>query len=56
VYGKSEGIVMRPLPTNPEVDGWFVQNLRPGRTWDGINVYRAEGTIHIVVLPARGEN
>jgi len=53
VYGRSEGIVLRPLETTPEVEGWFVQNLRPGRTWDGIHVYRTEGTIHLFVLPAR---
>lgn len=53
VYGRSEGVVLRPLETTPAVDGWFVQNLRPGRTWDGIHVYRTEGTIHIYVLPSR---
>lgn len=56
VYGRSEGIVFRRLETTPEVDGWFVQNLRPGRTWDGIHVYRTDGTIHIFVLPARSSN
>jgi hypothetical protein len=51
VYGRSEGIVFRRLETTPKVEGWFIQNLRPGRMWDGIHVYRTDGTIHIFVLP-----
>jgi len=52
VYGRSEGIVFRPLEATPEVEGWFIQNLRPGRTWDGIHLYRTEDTVHVFVLPA----
>jgi len=53
LYGSSDGIIFRRLETAPEVEGWYIQNLRPGRPWDGIHVYRTEETIHIVVLPAR---
>jgi hypothetical protein len=52
-YGRSEGIFFRPLRGSPKVQGVFIQNLRPGRAWDGINLYEAEGTVHIYVLPAQ---
>ncbi len=51
VYGRSEGIIWLPLPHTSKVEGFSLRNVRAGRTWDALNVYRAEGSIHIVVLP-----
>lgn len=55
VYAGSDGLVWRRLQTPPHVEGFYIQNLRPGRNFDGINVYRAtrgkhEG-VHIYVVP-----
>ncbi|HJL41423.1 MAG TPA: hypothetical protein RMG48_08960 [Myxococcales bacterium LLY-WYZ-16_1] len=55
VYGDSEGLVWRRVDGKPAVEAFYLQNLRRGRTWDGIHVYRVargphEG-IHIFVLP-----
>lgn len=56
VYGDSEGVVWRRLETPPQVEAFMVENLRRGRSWDAIHVYRAlrgphEG-VHIFVAPA----
>ncbi|MGF1510599.1 MAG: hypothetical protein ACFB9M_13950 [Myxococcota bacterium] len=52
VYGQSDGVFFRPLHGSPEVRGVFIQNIRPGRGWDGINLYEARSRVQFVVLPA----
>ena len=48
-----KGLVWRPLRGNPRVKGVHIANHRAGRTWDGINVYEADGKVHIYVLKAK---
>jgi hypothetical protein len=53
-YGRVEGVVLRRLDTPPNVKAYHVENTRPGRSWDGMNVYEdiREGTVHVQVLRA----
>lgn len=50
VYGKEKGIVWQRLETTPKVSGYHLANTLADRTWDGINLYHAEGKVIIVVL------
>lgn len=54
-YRRSEGVVIRRLRAPLRVEVYVIQNLRPNRTWDAINLYEdgASRTVYLTVLPTR---
>ncbi len=50
VYGRTKGVVFRPMKTTPKVKGVHIANLRSKRTWDGINVYEVRDKTFIYVI------
>jgi hypothetical protein len=59
VHGRVPGVVIRRMNTTPKVKGVHISNLRPGRTWDGINIYETGRKVFIYVIKSdvgTGEN
>lgn len=54
LYAPGTGYVWRTLPSNPQVKAVSIENLKPDRKWDGINVYETRGKVYIYVIPAEG--
>ncbi len=54
MYDRTSGVVFQRIATTPKVrNAYHIQNTRPDRHWDGINVYEtADGKVFITVLPA----
>lgn len=57
-YGRTEGVVIRRLRAPLRVTVYLVENLRPNRSWDAINVYEdtSSRTVYLTVLPAEGRS
>ena len=53
-YGNSKGIIIRRVASSRQVTAVYVQNTRPNRTWDGINLYEdlTQRRVYISVLRA----
>lgn len=54
LYAPGAGYVWRTLPSTPQVRAVHIENTKPGRTWDGINVYETRGKVYIYVLATDG--
>lgn len=54
LYAPGTGYVWRSLPSTPQVKAVNIENLKPDRKWDGINVYETRGKVYIYVIPAAG--
>ncbi len=51
VYRGTKGVVWHRMNTNHKVKGVYLQNTRPGATWEAINIYQHKGRIFISVVP-----
>jgi hypothetical protein len=51
-YGGRAGIVWSTIETPPKVRAIHIANTLPKRTWEGINVYEANGDVFIYVIKA----
>lgn len=54
-YGSVPGIVMRRVPTSPQVKAYNITNTRRGRTWDGINIYQDLSTKRVYLTVLRSQ-
>lgn len=52
VYGRDGNTAWFDIDAPARVKGVYIQNLRPGQSWEGINVYEADGKVQIFVVPA----
>ena len=51
-YGRSRGIIWRPIRGSPRVKGVHIINNRTRRQWDGINIYETGNKVYIYVVKA----
>ncbi|MEM7676288.1 MAG: hypothetical protein AAF449_09830 [Myxococcota bacterium] len=52
LYGRSSGIIWRPIRGNPRVKGVHIVNNRRNRQWDAINIYESRRKVFIYVVPS----
>ncbi|MEL7370344.1 MAG: hypothetical protein AAFN74_15605 [Myxococcota bacterium] len=52
LYGRSSGIIWRPIRGNPRVKGMHIINNRRRRQWDAINIYESRRKVFIYVVPS----
>ncbi len=52
LYSAGADYVWRNLPSTPQVKALHIENRKPGRSWDGINVYETRGKVYIYVIAA----
>ena len=53
VYRREKNIVFQHLPSPPMVKAMYIENTKPGKRWEGINVYQAKGTVYLYVIANR---
>lgn len=56
VYGRDGNTAWFDIDAPARVKGIYIQNLRPGQSWEGINLYEADGKVQIFVVPADRES
>ena len=54
LYSPGADYVWRNLPSTPQVKAIHIENRKPGRSWDGINVYETRGKVYIFVIASGG--
>lgn len=55
VYRREKTIVFQHLPSPPAVKAMYIENTKPGASWEGINLYRTRGKVYIYIIANRNK-